>query len=778
LELLSFARSTFFPTVDFSQFGDLREQLAFCWAHWPANEVPPESVLLIFDDVTDYAAQVKPYLPSDGRFRAIVTTRERLQGIDRLDLNVLDSAAALALLRGIVGDRVETEVETAAAICEWLGFLPLGLELVGYYLQSKPDLSLAEMLERLQDKRIEARSLNPKRLPVNLTAQRGVMAAFELSWEQLDEEAQELAMRLSIFAAAPVPWGLVMGCYGDVDEEDLEEWRDDELVRLHLLDRVSEGRYGLHPLIREFFAVKLAERSEATEWQRSFARVMTAIARQIPQTVTISKQAALKEAIVHLAAATEYSDLLSAENYEYMWPFTGLARFYQAQSLFIEAETYFQQCLDQSETRFGADHPDTANSLNNLALLYQAQGKYESAEPLYQRALDIRERQLGADHPDTATSLNNLAVLYKSQGKYESAEPLFQRALDINERQLGANHPSIANSLNNLAGLYDSQGKYESAEPLNRRALDIRERQLGADHPDTATSLNNLAGLYKSQGKYESAEPLYQRALDIRERQLGADHPDTARSLNNLALLYNSQGKYESAEPLFQRALDIRERQLGADHPSTAQSLNNLAGLYDSQGKYESAEPLYQRALDIRERQLGADHPDTATSLNNLAQLYKSQGKYESAEPLFQRALDIWERQLGANHPDTATSLNNLAGLYQSQGKYESAELLFQRALDIWERQLGANHPSTAASLNNLATLYRVQGKYESAEPLYLRCLAIFENSLGKAHPNTQIVNGNFEKFLQKVIAADRTAELSDHPLTQHLLAQLRTNER
>jgi hypothetical protein len=30
---------------------------------------------------------------------------------------------------------------------------------------------------------------------------------------------------------------------------------------------------------------------------------------------------------------------------------------------------------------------------------------------------------LGADHPDTAESLNNLAALYESQGRYSEAAP-------------------------------------------------------------------------------------------------------------------------------------------------------------------------------------------------------------------------------------------------------------------------------------------------------------------------------------------------------------------
>jgi tetratricopeptide (TPR) repeat protein len=493
IELLGFAKAQFFPDVDLAQLGDLREQLAFIWSRWPVPDVPPESVLLVFDDVTDYRSQVADLLPSDKRFRAIVTTREQIQGIDRLDLAVLAPADALALLRSIVGEaRIAAEPETASEICEWLGFLPLGLELVGYYLQRKPNLSLAKMLERLNEKRLAARALVD--VPVTLTAQRGVAAAFELSWEAIGaqewgESAQALAMRLSLFAAAPIPWGLMQDCWAAVDEEELEDWRDG-LVALHLVEDVTGERYRLHPLIREFFAAKLAARAEATAWRTAFAVTLTKIAK-LPQTVTLEQQAQVREAMPHLEAATDYTNLLSDEDNEWGWPFVGLARFYKAQSLFEDAERCYEHCLAVSETRFGADHPDTASSLNNLAELYKSQGKYDRAEPLHQRALDIREQQLGADHPDTAQSLDNLANLYQSQGKYDRSEPLYQRALDIRERQLGADHPSTATSLNNLALLYQLQGKYDRAEPLYQRALDIWKRRLGADHPDTATSLDN-----------------------------------------------------------------------------------------------------------------------------------------------------------------------------------------------------------------------------------------------------------------------------------------------
>ena len=65
-----------------------------------------------------------------------------------------------------------------------------------------------------------------------------------------------------------------------------------------------------------------------------------------------------------------------------------------------------------------------ATSLNSLARLYEAQGRYADAEPLYERSLAIREKVLGPNHTDVATSLNSLAGLYQEQGRYDHrAEP-------------------------------------------------------------------------------------------------------------------------------------------------------------------------------------------------------------------------------------------------------------------------------------------------------------------------------------------------------------------
>src|SRR5258708_34162460 len=74
------------------------------------------------------------------------------------------------------------------------------------------------------------------------------------------------------------------------------------------------------------------------------------------------------------------------------------------------------------------DHPDTANSYNNVASGLQAQGKAGEALPLYRQALLIREKVLGLDHPDTAASYNNVAYCLGRQGKPPEAVPLFRQS--------------------------------------------------------------------------------------------------------------------------------------------------------------------------------------------------------------------------------------------------------------------------------------------------------------------------------------------------------------
>ncbi|KOP25803.1 hypothetical protein AMR41_13940 [Hapalosiphon sp. MRB220] len=758
----------------------LKEQVAWCWSQYPQADLP---ILIVFDDVTSLD-NLREVVPSDNRFRVLVTTRLRNLDpnyIQEIALDVLspekEPGKALELLKKLLGNkdgRVNNQLADATAICELLEYLPLGIELVGGYLVRDLELSLDTMLGRLQERKLAEAALQDRET-LN-SKQLGVKAAFALTWDELDPVAQQLGRFLSLFAPQLIFWDLVIwvatasqnieqteteAASGEESENTpLLGWGADELNAAkkqlygrNLLQQVedSQGYYQIHALVRWFLQAQLANAGEMQSvLETTFATAMITKARSIPESPT-SKDIEFFSVFVphledlgnrliaeiHQASEEQIISPASVPNDQVIGIFVGVGRFYEGQGLYQLAEPWREQCVKVCQALFASDHPDVATSLDNLAFLYYSQGRYIKAEPLFVEALAMRKRLFVGDHPDVADSLNNLAALYDSQGRYNQAEPLYIDALAMRKRLFVVDHLDVADSLNNLAFLYYSQGRYSQAEPLYIDALAMRKGLFVVDHLDVATSLNNLALLYKDQGRYSEAEPLYIEALAIKKRLFVGDHPSVATSLNNLAALYDRQGRYSEAEPLYIEALAMRKHLFVGDHPSVATSLNNLAALYDSQGRYSEAKTLYIEALVMKKRLFVGDHPSVATSLNNLAFLYNSQGRYNQAEPLYTEALAMRKRLFVGDHPHMADSLNNLARLYRSQGRYSEAEPLYIEALAMRKHLFVGDHPDVATSLNNLAELYLSQGRYSEAEPLYIDALAMCERVLGVNHPNT-----------------------------------------
>jgi tetratricopeptide (TPR) repeat protein len=642
------------PPQDFS----LSAQLDFCWLRWHEGEV-----LLVLDDVGEYA-QVKPYLPKASRFKVLLTSRQSFgSSIKQLSLDVLQPDAALDLLRSLIGDeRVKGEISQAKSLCAWLGYLPLGLELVGRYLLRKKDLSLADMWQQLENKRLEEPALKKHKKDDDMTAvHQSVLAAFELSWQELGDDDKQLGCLLSLFASAPIPWELVKLCLPQVDAEELEEIRDDSLLTLHLLQRQAKGVYQMHPLLREFFQHKLTL-DQAEDLKRSFCQVMLAVAQEIPQDPTRELITAISPAMPHVAEVAKNLTVYLSDK-DLILPFTHLGRFYEGQGFYTQAENLYELCRVTVEKRFATEHPYLATSLSNLGSVYYTQGRYTEAEPVHQKALEMRRKLLREEHIDVADSLNNLALLFTSQGKYADAETFYKQALEMRRKLLGEEHVDFTDSLNNLALLYDAQGLYKEAEPLFLKALQIRQDLLTNEHPRVATSLNNLASCYYSQELYEEAEKLYLQALELSKKILGEEHHDVATRLNNLAQVYACQKKYKQAEPKFIEALKIQKQILGEEHPDIATGINNLASLYEDIGNAIEAEPLYKQALEMRIRLLGETHLYVAISQNNLAKFYYFQNRYTEAEPLYIKAIEIIKPQLKADHRLAAKVQSNFEEL-------------------------------------------------------------------------------------------------------------------
>lgn len=418
----------------------------WCWRHWQ----PDGQVLIVIDDVADWA-KVRSILPTDERFRVLVTTRRQdlLPQDVTIALEVLEPEEARSLLAALEShERVEQDPETADRLCAALGYLPLGIELVGSDLRRDRYRTLAQMIGGLQEKGMQDPALG-RSDEYEMLAERGVKAAFDLTWETLEPEARQVARLLSYFAPDWIEWDVAESVMQGVEGEEYELGELKARLENTSLVQFEPDRLGwcrLHPLIRQYLKEeeKLAvQQTGEAPFRSAFAERMIAIARKMPQnppTKVINWFEGVRSHIQEVAE--QYTEGLDGNNL--LWSFVSLARFYEGQGLYRQAEEWFAECLSVTESRFAGDHPDVALSLNNLALLYKSQARFSEAEPLLVQSLEMRQRLFAGDHPAVASSLNNLGAFYYDQGRVTEAEPLLARALAMREKILGADHPDTA----------------------------------------------------------------------------------------------------------------------------------------------------------------------------------------------------------------------------------------------------------------------------------------------------------------------------------------------
>ncbi|MFN7381875.1 MAG: tetratricopeptide repeat protein, partial [Dolichospermum sp.] len=414
----------------------LQQQVAWCWLQYPKTQKP---VLIVVDDLTDLT-QLQEVVPPKTHFRVLITTRQQHldpNSIQERALEVLSPPIALELLQKQLGknhQRVVNEPETATEICEFLGNLPLGIILVGSYLREDLGLSLTQMLERLQKRKLAETALQ-KRETINKN-QLGIKAAFNLTWETLDTQTQYLGAFLSLFSPQFILWDLVVWVIEfEVENEEKQLiWTKEELTtfkkRLYQVNFLQTGQespeaYTIHNLVRLFLQEQLAEVGEKQPiLERTFITPMIFVAEGLPQSPTSKDIENVKTLVVHWEdlgkrLIDEINQETAAKNNlpvsmvadEIFWVFEGLGKFYEGQGLYQVAEFWYQQLVKVCQTLFTGDHPYVATSLNNLAYLYNSQGKYSEAEPLYLDALAMSERVLGTNHPTTITVRNNLRHL-------------------------------------------------------------------------------------------------------------------------------------------------------------------------------------------------------------------------------------------------------------------------------------------------------------------------------------------------------------------------------
>ena len=169
-------------------------------------------------------------------------------------LRLLLEASRPAVLAEAGAGGHSTEVQAARALCQQVGFLPLGLVHLRRQLARTPTLTVARLAEEVRKRGALAIATH------EYEDVRSLFATFAYSWEQLDPRRDADARRLFYLAsffpeANPIPlWllGLAAGLGEQADPWEPLGQACQALYEVSLLELLAEGQVRLHPLVREF----------------------------------------------------------------------------------------------------------------------------------------------------------------------------------------------------------------------------------------------------------------------------------------------------------------------------------------------------------------------------------------------------------------------------------------------------------------------------------------------------------------------------------------------
>ena len=581
--------------------------------------------LLVYDNAQEPEV-ITPLLPPGGVGHVLITSRFRAWGrvAESIPLDVLPRLESTALL---LRRTASHDQESAAALAEFLGDLPLALEEAAAYVE-ETQIALADYLRLARERTVELFSLNR---PAGDEQRVATTWSVSLDRVRTQAPAAETLLELCAFLAPrDIPRDLPSRAPDRLPFPLAEVVADplayNEVVRAlsrYSLAAVTPTTLGVHSLIQAVVRARLDP-----DGRRRFVEAAVGLlARSFPeQSWEVPAWPACQRLLPHVLAAAEHAEQLGVSGDETGWLLDRASTYLQGRGQPRQARPIAERALAMTRATLGPDDPSTGERHHGLGQILRDLGDLPRARVELERALGIFEAALGAGHLEVAILRGNLAQVLRDLGDQAGARVELERALGILEAALGPRHPDVGGVRTEIANLLWDRGDLVGARAHLEQALAIYEATYGPDHPAGATVRSSLGTILHNLGDLPGARVELERALAIYEAAYGPDHPEVAIARNKLGLLLWDLGDLPGARVELERALAIYEATYGPDHPNVARFSAHLGGLLNILGELEGARVELERALAILEAALGPDHPDVIVVRANLERVLRELG--------------------------------------------------------------------------------------------------------------------------------------------------------
>ncbi|MGC5360897.1 AfsR/SARP family transcriptional regulator [Streptomyces sp. DT24] len=653
------------------------------WREWTARH----RVLVVLDNART-SAQVRPLLPGAPTCRAIVTSRNRLVGLDGAEsllVDVLPEAQAAALFARIAGaGRVSAADPALTRVVEAAGRHPLALRLLASRFRHRNTWDLTHLLDRL------ARASDP------FDEFDELAGVFRLSYAELDGTTRLVFRRLALHPGPDITLRAASALAGTGPDRRAEGQIQsilEELLDCHLVEEPVRGRYRLHDLIRAF-GLRVCSQNDPAP----------------------ARRAAVDRLMAHYLTAAHRADRTVHPHRAPLPPGSGPGHESPHAPVFADVAEASRWLADERANLLAVaraavtEAPEYALRFPRvLAEPLKTWGAWDIAAELHTAA--VSSLRGTGDHAALARTLVDRADVLAQKDHDEAlscateALTLFQRLRDPG----GCAHALLQSGRAHLAA-----GRGDLAHDLAARSRTLN-RDLGDRHGE-AECLNIQAVALHYAGRYDESLGHVREMLAIYE-DLG-DVTGQIRGWSNLGELRFFQGYMDEARDFYERSVTLARSTGDLQALATLQA--NLGGVHQASGRVDLALDCFRRALDSH--RAGGDTLGEANALICMGTAYMGAGEPGEALSHFTRAEGV-ARSID-NAFELQRALTGVADAQRAVGRLDIAHETYERALLLAER-IGFTRGS-AQALDGLARTVLATGDVERARPHGRRAFTLY----------------------------------------------------
>ena len=452
---------------------------------------------------------------------------------------------------------------------------------------------------------------------------RSIRASFNLTWQSLSIDFQELLSVLSIFGNSSIN---VQAIAAVVKQKPINvQIAMGNLIAVSFVNINKSARYYLHPLVKEFAAEMLSQ-LDCQKIYDLHQKMVSYFLNFVPYEP--AKDDLLDEEYEHIMHAIKWASQASL-NTEIVKFATNLDRYLFLKGYWDDQQEILQMAIVSSQE---LDNLQIANKIRlRFGEIAREQGNYQEAK-----------------------------------NQYEACQRFF---IETNDRL------NLAHVTRELGELIRVQRNYLKARDLHRtslrlyKELEIREGE--------GNSLHDLGLVERIVGNYDTALKLFRESLAIRE-ELNDDH-NKAYNLLEIGIVLRIQKIAQEAEKHLSTCLQFF--QTTGDKRGQAYALRELGELEVERKEYISAEQYHEQSLRLR-LELG-DRRGQSISLHRLGRISQLLGNYDLARRRFEGSRSIADTLHDKLHK--AFNLTRLGELAEMAGNLILAKTYWEQSLRWFE---------------------------------------------------------------------------------------------